>query len=183
MADSENLKSYREFCGTRNAPFSPGLILYFFDLVPVISGPHIEDSDNETTAPDSIIRISSFHCGSPLRLESAGARSIVRQCGTAGGILIAIGETLSEVQNRLLPIGATINGVRGVDNNTSVPLFKAIPGYCLVNVRGGFRFDETQQVSIDFENILDKSHRSPGLGGSMDQAAASRPVKGCSSEF
>ena len=86
------------------------------------------------------------------------------QCGTAGGVLIATGETLAEVQNRLLPIGATINGVRIVDSNTAVPLFTAIPGYGLVNVRGGFRFNERQELSIDFENILDKSHRSPGWG-------------------
>ena len=86
------------------------------------------------------------------------------QCGSPGGLLIATGETLAEVQNRLLPIGATINGVRVVDNNTSVPLFTAIPGYGLVNMRGGFRFNESQEISIDFENILDKSHRSPGWG-------------------
>jgi outer membrane receptor protein involved in Fe transport len=86
------------------------------------------------------------------------------QCGTAGGILIATGETLAQVQNRLLPIGATINGVLVFDNNTSVPLYTAIPGYGLVNMRGGFRFDETQELSIDFENMLDKSHRSPGWG-------------------
>ena len=78
--------------------------------------------------------------------------------------MIATGETLAEVQNRLLPIGATINGVRVVDNNSSVPLFTAIPGYGLLNVRGGFRFNETQELSIDFENVLDKSHRSPGWG-------------------
>jgi outer membrane receptor protein involved in Fe transport len=86
------------------------------------------------------------------------------QCGTAGGILIATGETLAQVQNRLLPIGATINGVLVVDNNTSVPLYTAIPGYGLVNVRGGFRFNERQELSIDFENIFDKSHRNPGWG-------------------
>ena len=86
------------------------------------------------------------------------------QCGSAGGILIATGETLAEVQNRLLPIGATINGVLVVDNNAAVPLFTAIPGYGLGNLRGGFRFNEQQELSIDFENIFDKSHRSPGWG-------------------
>jgi hemoglobin/transferrin/lactoferrin receptor protein len=86
------------------------------------------------------------------------------QCGTAGGTLITTGETLAQVQNRWLPLGATINGVRVVDNNTSVPLYIAIPGYGLLNIRGGFRFSETQELSIDFENILDKSHRSPGWG-------------------
>jgi hemoglobin/transferrin/lactoferrin receptor protein len=86
------------------------------------------------------------------------------QCGSAGGILISTGETLARVQNRLLPLGATINGMRIVDNDTAVPLFNAIPGYGLLNLRGGFRFNETQELSIDFENILDKSHRNPGWG-------------------
>ena len=86
------------------------------------------------------------------------------QCNTAGGILIATGETLAQVQNRVLPIGAVINGVRIVDNNTSVPLFSAIPGYALFNVRGGFRFDDNHRIEVDFENIGDKSYRAPGWG-------------------
>src|SRR5215203_6621362 len=73
-------------------------------------------------------------------------------CGSAGGILIPTGETLAQVQNRLLPIGATINGVRVVDNNTAVPLFPYVPGYGLVGVRGGIRFGERSEVFVDFEN-------------------------------
>jgi hemoglobin/transferrin/lactoferrin receptor protein len=86
------------------------------------------------------------------------------QCGSAGGILIATGETLQQVQDRVLPIGAIINGILVVDNSTSIPLFNAIPGYLLLNVRGGYKFGEDQEVTIDFENIADKSHRAPGWG-------------------
>jgi hemoglobin/transferrin/lactoferrin receptor protein len=86
------------------------------------------------------------------------------QCGSAGGILISTGETLAQVQNRMLPIGATINGIRVANNDTAVPMFSAIPGYGLLNLRGGFRFSESKELSIDFENILDKSHRNPGWG-------------------
>ena len=85
-------------------------------------------------------------------------------CGSAGGILIPTGETLAQVQNRLLPIGATVNGVLIVNNDTAVPMFTAIPGYGLLNVRGGFHFGEKHEISVDFENILDKSHRNPGWG-------------------
>jgi outer membrane receptor protein involved in Fe transport len=68
------------------------------------------------------------------------------------------------VQDRLLPIGATINGVLVVDDQTPVPLYTAIPGYGLINLRGGYRFNESQEITIDFENIGDKSHRAPGWG-------------------
>ena len=80
------------------------------------------------------------------------------QCGSAGGRLIATGESLVQVQARMLP------GVPLTDTDTAVPLFSAIPGYLLLNVRGGYRFGENHEVSIDFENIADKSHRSPGWG-------------------
>ena len=69
-----------------------------------------------------------------------------------------------QVQNRLLPIGATINSVFIANNDTAVPLFASIPGYALFNARGGYRFDERHEIFADFENIGDKSHRLPGWG-------------------
>lgn len=89
-------------------------------------------------------------------------------CGNAGGILIPTGETLAQVQNRLLPIGATINGVRVVDNNTLVPLFPYLPGYGLVGVRGSIKFAERSELFVDFENIFDKSYR--GISWGIDGA-------------
>ena len=89
-------------------------------------------------------------------------------CGSAGGILIPTGETLTEVQDRLLPIGATINGVPVVDNNTLVPLFPYLPGYGLVGVRGSVKFAERSELSVDFENIFDKSYR--GISWGVDGA-------------
>jgi len=86
------------------------------------------------------------------------------QCGTAGGIVIATGETLAQIQNRLLPIGAVVNGVRIVNNDTAVPLFNSIPGYLLFNLRGGYRFGENQELTVDFENLADKNYRAPGWG-------------------
>ncbi len=97
------------------------------------------------------------------------------QCGTAGGILVATGETLAQVQNRLLPIGATINGMLIAGNDTSVPLFTSIPGYALFNVRGGYKFSERQEIQIDFENIGDKTYRAPGWG--IDGAGRSLTVR------
>jgi outer membrane receptor protein involved in Fe transport len=89
-------------------------------------------------------------------------------CGATAGnpnyILQATGENITQVLNRVLPIGAIINGVRVANNDTAVPLYTSYPGYALFNVRGGFKFNENQEITADFENILDKSHRSPGWG-------------------
>jgi outer membrane receptor protein involved in Fe transport len=89
-------------------------------------------------------------------------------CTNAGGILIPTGETSSQVQDRLLPLGATINGVTVVDNNTAVPLYTAVAGYGLIGVRGALRFGERSEVFIDFENIADKSYR--GISWGVDGA-------------
>lgn len=96
-------------------------------------------------------------------------------CGNAGGILIPTGENLTQVQNRLLPIGATINGVRVVDNNTAVPTFPYLPGYGLVGVRGAFKFSEKSEVLVDFENIFDKSYR--GISWGIDGAGRGVTVR------
>lgn len=108
-------------------------------------------SDRRTGATRSRMNIQNFfRRGACVRgLTTPGTNG---QCGSAGGILIATGETLELVQNRVL------GGAQ------SAPLFTSIPGYGLVNLRGGFNLTEDQQISIDFENIADKSHRNPGWG-------------------
>ncbi|MBD0325901.1 MAG: hypothetical protein ICV68_05690, partial [Pyrinomonadaceae bacterium] len=123
-------------------------------------------SDRRTGAPLSRAQIQNFfRRGACVRgLTTPG----VTGCGSAGGILISTGETLAQVQNRLLPIGATINGVTVVDNNTSVPLFTAVAGYGLIGLRGAFRFGERSEVFVDFENIGDKSYR--GISWGIDGA-------------
>jgi hemoglobin/transferrin/lactoferrin receptor protein len=87
-------------------------------------------------------------------------------CGSASGtaVLIPTGETLLQVQNRLLPIGATINGVTVVDANSNVPLYTTVPGYVLVGLRGAVRFGERSEFLFDFENIGDKQYRGISWG-------------------
>ena len=119
-------------------------------------------NDRRTGAARSRANIQNFFrrgaCVRGLTTPGAGG------CNTAGGILIPTGENLTQVQNRLLPIGATINGVRVVDNNTLVPLFPYLPGYGLVGVRGAFKFTGSSEVFVDFENIFDKSYRGISWG-------------------
>jgi hemoglobin/transferrin/lactoferrin receptor protein len=96
-------------------------------------------------------------------------------CGNAGGTLIPTGENLTQVQNRLLPIGATINAVRVINNDTLVPLFPYLPGYGLVGVRGAIKFGERSEVFVDFENIFDKSYR--GISWGIDGAGRGVTVR------
>lgn len=123
-------------------------------------------SDRRTGAARSRAAIQNFFrrgaCVRGLTTPGSGG------CNTAGGILIPTGETLTQVQNRLLPIGATINGVTVVDNNTNVPLYTSVPGYVLFGVRGGLRFGERSEVLFDFENIGDKQYR--GISWGVDGA-------------
>jgi outer membrane receptor protein involved in Fe transport len=123
-------------------------------------------SDRRTGAARSRAAIQNFFrrgaCVRGLTTPGAGG------CNTAGGILIPTGETLAQVQNRLLPIGATINGVTVVDNNTNVPMFTAVAGYGLVGLRGSIRFGERSEFLFDFENIGDKHYR--GISWGIDGA-------------
>lgn len=120
-------------------------------------------NDRRTGAARSRGAIQNFfRRGACVRGLTTGA------CNVAGGILIPTGETLAQVQNRLLPIGATINGVRVVDANSNVPMFTAVPGYGLVGVRGAIRIDENSEIAFDFENIGDKQYR--GISWGIDGA-------------
>ena len=88
-------------------------------------------------------------------------------CGSAGGILIPTGETSAQVQNRLLPLGSTINGVV-VTNSSAVPMFTAVPGYGLIGLRGAYKLDDRSELTFDFENIADKYYR--GISWGIDGA-------------
>jgi outer membrane receptor protein involved in Fe transport len=78
----------------------------------------------------------------------AVARGLVRN-----GILLPTGETLSQVQLRVLG--------PGLQPNT---LFNKNPGFALLNLRGGFRIGERSTVTIILENLFDKNYRTMGSG-------------------
>lgn len=96
-------------------------------------------------------------------------------CGSPGGVLIPTGETLAQVQDRVLPLGATINGVFIADNDTVVPTHPYLAGYGLVGVRGGMKFNDSSEMFVDFENIFDKSYR--GISWGIDGAGRGVTVR------
>lgn len=129
--------------------------------------------DRRTGAGRSRANIQNFfRRGACVRgLTTPGATG----CGSAGGILIPTGETLAQVQNRVLPLGATINGVTVVNNDTVVPLFTAVPGHGLVGLRGAIQFGDRSELFVDFENIADKQYR--GISWGVDGAGRGVTVR------
>jgi hypothetical protein len=53
--------------------------------------------------------------------------------------------------------------VLGVDVS-STPLFRAIPGFLTLSLRGGIRLSEKQDVTIEVENITDRIYRGISWG-------------------
>jgi hemoglobin/transferrin/lactoferrin receptor protein len=109
-------------------------------------------SDRRTGAPRTRSQIANFfRRGACVRGLTNNPDGI---CGTGDEtILSATGETLLEVQNRVLGVGVN-----------SSQLFTYLPSYALFNLRGGFRIGEQSQIFWAFENIFDQFHRNPSWG-------------------
>jgi outer membrane receptor protein involved in Fe transport len=98
-------------------------------------------ADRRTGAPRSRSSIASFFN------NGARARGLVD-----GGRLLATGETLEQVQQRVLGAAA------------SAPLFSAIPGYALFGLRAGMPLGLRASLAVDLSNLADRSYRGIGWG-------------------
>ncbi len=84
--------------------------------------------------------------------------------GTADDIFSPTNETLNQIQGRVLPLGATVNGVRVIDDNTRVPLFLRTAGYFSLNLNAGIRLTERSSLNLAVRNVLDTNYRVHGSG-------------------
>lgn len=81
-----------------------------------------------------------------------------------GGVFTPTGETLQQIQNRVLPIGGVVNGVTIADDNSRAPLYLSTAGWATLNVRAGLPLGERWQVLGAVENLLDRNYRFHGSG-------------------
>src|SRR5262245_17251559 len=72
--------------------------------------------------------------------------------GSADDQLIATGETLAQVQDRVLGVGVT-----------SAPLFTEVESFATIGWRGGLRFGRHELI-LDAENLTDENYRGTSWG-------------------
>jgi len=82
--------------------------------------------------------------------------------GNADDVLTVTGETVAQIQNRVLGVGVN-----------SAPLYTTVSGYATFGVRAGLRH-AAHEVLVDFENLNDENYRgiswgidAPGFGLSV----------------
>lgn len=121
--------------------------------------------DRRTAAPRNRTNMRTFFLNGATNRGwvSAGPDGTM---GTADDLLTATGETIAQIQDRVLGVGV----------NSGV-LFSAVPGYVTYGVRAGLKFGQ-HQLLIDAENLNDKNYRgiswgidAPGRGVSVRYVA------------
>lgn len=84
--------------------------------------------------------------------------------GNADDFLMATGETLAQIQNRVLGTGVN-----------SAPLWTAVPSYAVFGIRAGFTIAKHHTVFVDVENLGNESVR--GISWGMDGPARGVSVR------
>jgi outer membrane receptor protein involved in Fe transport len=82
----------------------------------------------------------------------------------SNGVFTPSGETLDQIRDRVLPIGAVINGVRVANDDTRVPLYASTAGWLSLDVRAGFALGEQWNLWVALTNVLDRNFRVHGSG-------------------
>lgn len=126
-----------------------------------LSSLDIEDRRTGATRSRAGIRDFFMNGATARGLVAAGPDGMF---GTPDDVLLATGETLAQIQDRVLGAGVI-----------SAPLFMAVPGYVTFNLRGGLRMSERHEVTADFENIGDHNYR--GVSWGVDAPGRSLSVR------
>jgi hemoglobin/transferrin/lactoferrin receptor protein len=84
--------------------------------------------------------------------------------GSPDDVFMPTGETVAQIRDRVLPLGATINGVAVVNDATRVPLVTETPGFLCVNLGAGVALAQKIRLDLALMNVLDSNYRIHGSG-------------------
>jgi len=119
-------------------------------------------TDERIGAARRRIDITDFFQGSLVRpFINAGADGAP---GTADDQFASTNESVAQIRNRVLPIGATINGVMIIDDNSRAALYTKTAGFASLNLRGGVAIAENLSLNLALMNVLDHNYRIHGSG-------------------
>ena len=126
--------------------YQPGAKRYWAEAYSTLAGRQerlssLALADRRTGATRSRANIAAFF-----------ANGAVGQGLVVGGVLLPTGESLTQVQTRVL----------GTAN--SAPMFTAVPGYGLFGARAGWRSTERSDIFVDCSNLFDRQHRGVSWG-------------------
>jgi hemoglobin/transferrin/lactoferrin receptor protein len=119
-------------------------------------------TDERIGAARRRIDVTDFFQGSLVRpFINAGADGAL---GTADDLFAPTNESVAQIRDRVLPIGATINGVMIMDDNSRAPLYTKSAGFASINLRGGVAITENLSLNLALMNLLDRNYRIHGSG-------------------
>jgi hemoglobin/transferrin/lactoferrin receptor protein len=119
-------------------------------------------NDRRTAAPRNRTNMRAFFLNGATNRGwvSAGPDGAM---GSADDLLTATGETIAQIQDRVLGVGV----------NSGV-LFSAVPGYVTAGIRAGLKFG-AHELLVDAENLNDKNYR--GISWGIDAPGRGISVK------
>ena len=120
----------------------------------------LEDRRTGATRSRSSIRTFFLNGATSRGWVNAGPDGVF---GTSDDVLAATGETLAQVQDRVLGVGVN-----------SAPLYTFVPGYTTASIRGGFRLGTRHDFIIEIENLTDENYR--GIAWGVDAPGRSLSV-------
>jgi outer membrane receptor protein involved in Fe transport len=153
--------------GAVTVRYQPGGGFSWIDATALVSGPQDQWSGGDLTderigAARRRSDITDFFRGGRISpFIQAGSDGLP---GTADDLFGPTGETVAQIRDRVLPIGATIHGVTVIDDSTRVPLYTETPGFTLVNLRAGFTISRHLNATVALINVLDRNYRVHGSG-------------------
>lgn len=153
--------------GALTVRYQPGGVLSWVDATALFSGAQDQWSGGDLTderigAARRRSDITDFFRGGRIGpYIQAGPDGVP---GTVDDVFGPTAETVAQIRDRVLPIGATINGVTVVDDSTRVPLYTETPGFVVINLRAGLAFTRHLGATLALMNALDRNYRVHGSG-------------------